>query len=58
VLLTVANFKCIPMHPLTRKPACGAEAAATLKPADFGMVMRGVIADDMIISVTVEGLQE
>lgn len=54
--LTITNFKCIPVHPLTRKPACGAEATATIKTSDFGMTPRGPDTDHIAISVVIEAL--
>ena len=52
----ITNFKCIPVHPLTRKPACGAEATATIKTSDFGMTPRGPDTDHIAISVVIEAL--
>lgn len=42
--------------PLTRKPACGAEATATIKTSDFGMTPRGPDTDHIAISVVIEAL--
>jgi len=58
VMLSVADFKCA-THPMTKKPACGAEVTATVKRSDFGMTKnQASTADDVKIAVAIEALQQ
>lgn len=58
VMLSVVDFKCA-THPMTKKPACGAEVAATVKRSDFGMTKnQASTADDVKIAVAIEALQQ
>lgn len=56
--LTVNNFRCA-MHPMAKKPACGADIAATLKRSEFGMIKYvPMVSDEVKISVPVEALRD
>jgi polyisoprenoid-binding protein YceI len=58
VMLSVADFNCA-THPMTKKPACGAEVIATVKRSDFGMTKnQASTADDVKIAVAIEALQQ
>jgi polyisoprenoid-binding protein YceI len=58
VMLSVVDFKCA-THPMTKKPACGAEVTATVKRSEFGMTKnQASTADDVKIAVAIEALQQ
>ncbi|NDP43928.1 MAG: YceI family protein [Aromatoleum sp.] len=59
VSLAVTAFRCIDVHPLTRKPACGAEATATIRRSDYGLSADlATLADAVSVRVAIEALQE
>ncbi|QLG88259.1 polyisoprenoid-binding protein [Chitinibacter bivalviorum] len=52
--LNVVNFKCAP-HPMSKKPACGADAVATIKRSDFGMAAYvPAVSDEVTLRIQVE----
>ncbi|WP_028448527.1 MULTISPECIES: YceI family protein [Chitinibacter] len=52
--LNVTNFKCAP-HPMSKKPACGADAVATIKRSDFGMkAYVPAVGDEVTLRIQVE----
>lgn len=56
VMLSVADFKCA-MHPMTKRPACGAEVTATVKRSEFGMTKnQASTADDVRIAIAIEAI--
>jgi len=56
--LTVSNFRCA-MHPMAKKPACGADIAATLKRSEFGMTkFIPMVSDEVRISSPVEAIKD
>jgi polyisoprenoid-binding protein YceI len=56
--LTVSNFRCA-MHPMAKKPACGADISATLKRSEFGMAKYvPMVSDEVRISSPVEALKD
>ena len=58
VKLTVTSFRCAP-HPFTKKPMCGADAAATIKRSDFGMkAFVPAVSDEVRIVLGVEAYAE
>lgn len=58
VKLTVTSFKCA-SHPFTKKPMCGADAAATIKRTDFGMkAFVPAVSDEVRITLGVEAYSE
>ena len=58
VALSVTDFKCV-VHPMTKKPACGAEVTATVKRSEFGMAKNlASTADEVKIAVAIEALQQ
>jgi len=58
VTLNVDYFKCA-LHPMTKKPACGADATTTIKRSDFGMkYLVGPVSDDVKITLQVEAISE
>jgi len=58
VTLSVDYFKCA-AHPFVKKPACGANATATIKRSDFGMkYLVGPVGDDVKITIQVEAISE
>lgn len=58
VRLTIANFRC-GVHPMNKKPVCGAEVSAAIKRSDFGMTrfLPGV-GDDIRIVIPVEAFKD
>lgn len=59
VTLAVSASDCIEVHPLTRKPACGAEASVSLRRSDFGLAADAAsFADAVGVRVTIEALQQ
>lgn len=58
VTLTVTRFNCA-AHPMTKKPACGADAVATIKRSEFGMKYGiPVIGDDVKLLINVEAMKD
>jgi polyisoprenoid-binding protein YceI len=58
VTLTVNKFHCGP-HPVSKKPACGADAVATIKRSDFGMKYGlPVIGDEVKLLLNVEAYRQ
>jgi polyisoprenoid-binding protein YceI len=58
VTLTVNKFHC-GAHPVAKKPACGADAATTIKRSDFGIKYGlPVIGDDVKLLINIEGFKE
>ena len=56
--LTVSNFRCA-MHPMAKKPACGADITATLKRSGFGMTkFLPMVSDEVKIIVPVEAIKD
>lgn len=56
--LTVSNFRCA-MHPMVKKPACGADISATLKRSEFGMAkFVPMVSDEVRISSPVEAIKD
>lgn len=56
--LTVSNFRCA-MHPMAKKPACGADISATLKRSEFGMAKYvPMVSDEVRISSPVEAIKD
>lgn len=56
--LTVSNFRCA-MHPMAKKPACGADVNATLKRSEFGMTkFIPMVSDEVKISSPVEAIKD
>jgi polyisoprenoid-binding protein YceI len=56
--LTVSNFHCA-MHPMVKKPACGADINATLKRTEFGMTkFIPAVSDEVRISSPVEATRD
>lgn len=56
--IVVANFHCGP-HPMTKKPACGADVTATIKRSDFGMTkFLPAVGDEVKIIVPVEASKD
>jgi polyisoprenoid-binding protein YceI len=37
VTLKIDQFKCIPQHPMTKKPVCGADVSGTINRFDYGI---------------------
>lgn len=58
VTLEVTNFACHP-HPMSKKPACGVDATATIKRSDFGIsAYVPMISDEVKLTIEVEALQK
>ena len=56
--LTVNNFRCA-MHPMVKKPACGADITATLKRSEFGMTKYvPMVSDEVRILSPIEALKD
>jgi polyisoprenoid-binding protein YceI len=54
VTLQVTSFKCAP-HPMSKKPACGADAVATIKRSDFGMAAYvPAVSDEVTLRIQIE----
>jgi polyisoprenoid-binding protein YceI len=52
--LTVTRFHCAP-HPMTKAPACGADATGTLKRSDFGLGLYApLVGDEVTLMIEVE----
>ncbi|WP_027468661.1 YceI family protein [Deefgea rivuli] len=57
VTLQITNFKCAP-HPMSKKPACGADAVTTIKRSDFGMsAYVPAVSDEVTLRLQVEASQ-
>lgn len=58
VTLTITNFNCA-NHPMTKKPACGANATTTIKRSDFGVsTFVPAISDEVKISIEIEASKD
>jgi polyisoprenoid-binding protein YceI len=59
VTLQVNSFRCA-MHPLAKKPACGADASTSVRRSDFGMVKfpPPIIGEDVKIMIQVEAIKD
>jgi polyisoprenoid-binding protein YceI len=58
VELKVTSFQCMP-HPMLKKDACGANAAAVVKRTDFNMGKYAPhVGDDITITIPVEAVKE
>lgn len=58
VSLAISGFKCA-NHPMTKKPMCGANAAATIKRSEFGMsTYVPAIGDEVKIEIQIEALKD
>lgn len=56
--ITVSNIRCA-MHPMAKKPACGADISATLKRSEFGMAKYvPMVSDEVRISSPVEAIKD
>ncbi|QLI80589.1 polyisoprenoid-binding protein [Chitinibacter fontanus] len=54
VTLNITGFKCAP-HPMSKKPACGADAVATIKRSEFGMAAYvPAVSDEVTLRIQVE----
>lgn len=57
VSLTITAFNC-GAHPMTKKPVCGANATATIKRSEFGMMTYVPnVGDEVKISIEVEAVK-
>jgi polyisoprenoid-binding protein YceI len=58
VTLNVSAFRCA-MHPVSKRPTCGAEAIAHIKRSDFGIVYGlPAVADDVKLLINIEAAQQ
>lgn len=58
VTLTITNFNC-GQHPITKKPACGANAIATIKRSEFGMdAYVPALSDEVKLYIGVEAYRD
>jgi len=58
VTLSLSHFFCMP-HPMLKKDACGADAAASVKRTDFNMGKNvPYVGDEVAISIAVEATKE
>ncbi|MGH8460200.1 MAG: YceI family protein [Stenotrophobium sp.] len=58
VTLDVTNFACHP-HPMTKKPACGVDASATIKRSEFGVgAYVPAVSDEVKLTLEVEAMQQ
>jgi polyisoprenoid-binding protein YceI len=59
VSLKVDHFRCA-MHPLRKKPACGADASTMIKRSDFGMVKfpAAVVGEEVKIAIQIEAIKD
>lgn len=59
VSLKVEHFRCA-MHPLRKKPACGADASASVKRSEFGMVKfpAPIVGEDVKIAIQIEAIKD
>jgi polyisoprenoid-binding protein YceI len=54
VTLTVTRFHCA-THPMTKAPACGADATGTIKRSDFGLgLYTPMVGDEVTLVIEVE----
>jgi polyisoprenoid-binding protein YceI len=58
ITLNVNAFRC-GIHPLNKKPTCGADAATTIKRSDFGITYGlPAVADDVKLVINIEASQQ
>jgi polyisoprenoid-binding protein YceI len=59
VSLRVDQFRCA-MHPLAKKPACGADASAVIRRSEFGMVKfpAPAVGDEVRIAIQIEAIRQ
>lgn len=58
VSLSVASFVCKD-HPMTKKPACGADLTATIKRSDWGITTYvPAVGDEVTLSIEVEAMKK
>jgi polyisoprenoid-binding protein YceI len=59
VSLKVEHFRCA-MHPLRKKPACGADASASIKRSEFGMVKfpAPIVGEEVKIAIQIEAIKD
>lgn len=59
VSLKVEHFRCA-MHPLRKKPACGADASTTLSRSEFGMVKfpAPIVGEEVKIAIQIEAIKD
>jgi polyisoprenoid-binding protein YceI len=59
VNLKVDNFRC-GMHPLAKKPACGADASAVIRRSEFGMVKfpAPAVGEEVRIAIQIEAIRQ
>jgi len=58
VTFTVDSFAC-KEHPMAKKPACGANAHATVKRSDFGMIQFiPAVSDEIPLDIEIEAIKK
>ncbi|MBI4949414.1 MAG: polyisoprenoid-binding protein [Deltaproteobacteria bacterium] len=56
--LSISSFNCR-VHPMTKKYVCGADASATLKRSEFGMIYAiPAVSDEVRLVIQVEAIRE
>lgn len=56
--LSISSFSCR-VHPMTKKYVCGADASATIKRSEFGMIYAiPVVSDEVRLLIQVEAIRE
>lgn len=59
VTLTLTSFACKEQHPMTKQPACAANATATIKRSEFGVgAYVPMISDEVQLDLEVEALKQ
>lgn len=58
VTLTITSMQCMP-HPMSKKPACGANATTVIKRSDFNMgKYTPYVGDDVTLTIPVEAVSK
>jgi polyisoprenoid-binding protein YceI len=59
VTLKIDHFRCA-MHPLAKKPACGADASTVIRRSEFGMVKypAPVLGEEVKIAIQIEAIRD
>lgn len=59
VTLKVDNFRCA-MHPLAKKPACGADASTVIRRSEFGLTKypAPVLGEEVKVLIQIEALRD